>query len=66
MQPEGARKLGEMLFGTNDDVLNVLEKIHAECAPISDADRCELSFKRMSCAKKVAEKHGLNAPREMI
>ena len=66
MQPEGARKLGQMLFGNNADVLTVLEIVHTECASLNDPDRCELSFIRMSCAKKVAEKHGLNPPREMI
>ncbi|XP_055303251.1 general odorant-binding protein 28a-like [Sitodiplosis mosellana] len=66
VQREGARKLGQMLFGNNDEVLSVLEIVRAECASLTDPDRCEASYKRMSCAKTVAEKHGLKTPREMI
>lgn len=64
--PEGAAKLGKMLFGSTDDVLNILEKVSAVCRSVSDPDRCELAFKRLSCARDTAKKYGLIAPQEMI
>lgn len=66
VQSEGAKKLGQMLFGNNDEVLSVVEKVYAKCSTISDPDRCEVSFKRMSCARDTAQKYGLTTPREMI
>lgn len=55
-----------MLFGNDEKGLSVVEKVQAECATIDDPDRCELAFKRMSCAKQTAQKHGFVPPREMI
>lgn len=66
VQPDVGLKLGQMLFGNGDHVLSALEKVHIECAPINNPDRCELAFMRMSCARDTAKKNGLNPPREMI
>lgn len=66
VQLKGSLELGKLLFGNDDNVYVVLAKVRDECAPISDPDRCELAFKRMTCAKEIAQKGGLVVPSEMI
>lgn len=66
VQPAAGFELGKMLFGDNENVVSAIKKVQDECASISDADRCEMAFKRMSCAKETVKKYGLVPPREMI
>ncbi|XP_031634723.1 general odorant-binding protein 28a-like [Contarinia nasturtii] len=66
VQSAAGFELGKMLFGDNENVLSMIKNVQDECATITDPDRCEMAFKRMSCAKETVQKHGLTPPREMI
>lgn len=66
VQLKGSLELGKMLFGSDEKVNIVLKNIRDDCASITDPDRCELAFKRMTCAKETAQKGGLVVPNEMI
>lgn len=66
MQKDGSIKVGKMLFGDGENLLPFLGKVRDECASLSEPDRCEMAFKRMTCAKGVAEKNGIVVPLEMI
>lgn len=46
-------------YDGNEKVMSTTKKMAAECADITDADRCEMAYKIMVCSRGVLDKLGL-------
>lgn len=58
--PDGFLKAITAVIGDDDPNIAVLQEIVGECKGISDADRCEYTFKLMQCGDKTAKARGIS------
>lgn len=62
---EGAVELAKMAYDGDEKAMKIAKEIGTECASVADADRCELAYKMMLCAKDAVIKRGYN-PKDML
>lgn len=57
---EGNTALAKMAFDDNPGKIQTMTDIATECVGVTDANRCEASFKIMECGVAAAKKRGVS------
>lgn len=60
IDPAGFLKVTNMVLGADNPNIPVFQELIKDCSGISDADRCEYTFKMLECGNKAAEARGIN------
>lgn len=57
---EATVEMAKSAYGTDEDQSKIVREISNECASITDADRCEATFKIMKCYEQAVKSRGLD------
>lgn len=60
IDPAGFQKISAMVLGADNPKIPIFQKIIEDCNGISDADRCEYTYKMLECGEKAAKARGID------